>query len=171
LALVVLFFVRLDMATSILWLGGFVVFGWSVVRLVRELFGRRVRAHILLALAGVAIFPLACVNLSLATSDAHSATRALAERAQSTCKGGRCPSMATLCGRQPANEYDSACTTSGSAGVRFRVRYRVAPDGKSFAVWTSTSIDEQLSYRGGVGAKLVESHMLEGTDAAVDAGR
>jgi hypothetical protein len=51
------------------------------------------------------------------------------------------------------------------------VRYRVAPDGKSFAVWTSTSIDEQFSYRGGVGAKLVESHMLEGTDAAVDAGR
>lgn len=65
LAIVVLFFVRLDMATSILWLGGFVVFAWSFVRLVHELF----------------------------------------------------------------------------------------------------------SYRGGVGAKLVESHMLEGTDAAVDAGR
>lgn len=70
-----------------------------------------------------------------------------------------------------ASSGSAAPPRRGSAGVRFRVRYRVAQDGKSFAVWTSTSIDEQFSYRGGVGAKLVESHMLEGTDAAVDAGR
>lgn len=172
LALVVLFFVRMDMATSILWLGGFVVFASSFVRLVRELFGKRVLARILVALAGVALFPLACVNLALATGDAHSATRALAERAQSACdKDGRCPSMAALCRREPANEYDSECITPGSAGIRFRVRYRVAPDGKSFGVWTSISIDEQLSYRGGVGAKVVESHMLDGIGAAADAGR
>jgi uncharacterized membrane protein len=143
LALVVVFFVRMDMATSILWFGGFLVFAWSFVRLVRELFGKRVLARIFVALASIVLFPLACVNLIRATGDAHSATRTVAERAQAACdKDERCPSIAALCGHEPANEYDSECITAGSAGIRFRVRYRVATDGKSFGVWTPISIDE-----------------------------
>lgn len=161
LLVVALFFLPFGMMTSILWVGGFFVFASSLVRLVRELFGKRVLARIVVALVGVVLFPLACANLGRAMNAARAGVRELGATAQADCvRNGRCPSVTALC----RDGGDDRCGTGGSAGIRYPLHYRVADDGKSFSAWTAPNLDEKFEVRGGFGVPLVESLWLDGDD-------
>lgn len=158
-----LFFVKFDLETSVLWVGGSVAGVLAVRRALRLAGAPNTRVALGLALAAVVAWQLSCANCGRALSSASATTRSLARTAQQRCNAdGRCPTVETLCPDALAGAR--TCINAGSAGLRFPVAYRVADDGKTFSTGFRQDIDNSYGMRGGVGVALEEVSTSEGVE-------